>query len=129
MILIILNLLLTILFYYTIYSYFGFIIANTFIFIFTYTYIKYKNKIYIKLKSIGCVETQLKKLEDYDNSLKLKLMSFMFNYLQKNIIPLVNTIDHINIEEEPTSEPYCSNIFKNKGDELHFLKGLDKYTK
>lgn len=85
---------------------------------------KYRNILYIKMKNNSFFNNKLIYLEEKDHEIKMKLMTYLFSYLQRNIIPLVSNMEKVRKEE--VIEDYVSTVFKNKNDEVNFLNGLEK---
>lgn len=124
MIFIIFSILLNFFLYYLFYIYYGFIITNAIMVILKTIDFKYRNILYIKLKNNKYINEKLLYLEKIDHEMKLKFMTFLFSYLQQNIIPIIT-----NIEETSKEEPkkiYSSDVFKNENDEVNFLNKLEK---
>ena len=124
MIFILLSIFLNLLVYYFIYNLWGFIITNAIMVIIKTIDYKYRNILYIKMKNNSFFNNKLIYLEEKDHEIKMKLMTYLFSYLQRNIIPLVSNMEKVRKEE--IIEDYVSTVFKNKNDEVNFLNGLEK---
>jgi len=124
MIFILLSIFLNLLVYYFIYNLWGFIITNAIMVIIKTIDYKYRNILYIKMKNNSFFNNKLIYLEEKDHEIKMKLMTYLFSYLQRNIIPLVSNMEKVRKEE--VIEDYVSTVFKNKNDEVNFLNGLEK---
>ena len=124
MIFILLSIFLNLLVYYFIYNVWGFIITNAIMVIIKTIDYKYRHILYIKMKNNSFFNNKLIYLEEKDHEIKMKLMTYLFSYLQRNIIPLVSNMEKVRKEE--IIEEYVSTVFKNKNDEVNFLNGLEK---
>lgn len=133
MLFIILGLLLYSFIYLMIYYYYGFIISNTIMIIIKTLYYYYGESSYYVCKDIfsdTIIEDCINDMETIDEKMKLQIISYSFNMIQKYIFPII--INNQNSSEkiykpENNHKPvmkYNSKIFETKADEIAFLDKL-----